>query len=199
MEKTNLCSATGCGQHAIAVVDLQQLCLAHLFTTCYERLEAINQNSKNWLFDETGLESERRFINECAQQATRIAWEEPALTNLERARLLDILLWANDLRKRFRRSPRNTISIPIRLISKMPRRWWHEETQTLDVSRHGAQTKCLHAVKDGDVLKVLRLDTGELAEARVVWRREKPFGAKEIGLEITDHENFWGLDTEPAH
>ncbi len=39
----------------------------------------------------------RAFIEECSQKALEISLHYENLTNLERARLLDILLWASEL------------------------------------------------------------------------------------------------------
>ena len=39
----------------------------------------------------------RAFIEECSQRALEVSLHYENLTNLERARLLDILLWASEL------------------------------------------------------------------------------------------------------
>jgi hypothetical protein len=76
------------------------------------------------------------------------------------------------------------MAISIRLISERPGRHWEEETQTLDMSHHGARLTCQHAVESADILKVVRIDTGKQMEARVVWQRRIAPGTQEIGIEF---------------
>jgi hypothetical protein len=88
------------------------------------------------------------------------------------------------LGQRLRRTPRNPFAVTIRLRSEKPGNFWEEETFTLDISRHGARTKCQHLVKTDDVLKVHRLDSGEQTVARVVWQRQTKSHTHEIGIEF---------------
>ena len=199
MVDTKTCSATGCERDAEAVIDSQGLCLTHFLTTCYHKLEILNRNSRNWQFGGEGSDDPHRLTNEISEQATQISEKAPRLTNLERAQLKQVLLQATDVKKRLRRSPRHPMNIPIRLISEVAGRSWEEETHTVIVSRYGAHTTCRHEVQTGDFLKVLRADTGEQAEARVIWERQGTFGGREIAFGITNNENFWRLDWSPVN
>jgi hypothetical protein len=128
---------------------------------------------------------------QCRQIATNFPKQHPDLSNLERARLTDIAIWATELGRCLRRSPRSPFAIPIRLISEMPGRSWAEDTYTVDVDRHGARARCQNAVKNGDVLRIFRPDVGESEECRVVWQQKLPSGAHEIGIEFLGAKNFW--------
>jgi len=161
------------------------MCLAHFVNSCYARLEELSRSTHTWAIGGTAWESARDFVRECVQTATRFSQHVPAPSNLERARLVDIATWATELGRRLRRSPRNPVAITIRLMSEQPGGlYWEEETYTLDISCHGARMNCKHAVKNDDVLKVLRLDTGEQLEARVVWHRLTSSGSYELGIEF---------------
>ncbi|MBZ5661326.1 MAG: PilZ domain-containing protein [Acidobacteriia bacterium] len=76
------------------------------------------------------------------------------------------------------------MTISIRLISDTPGRCWEEETHTLDMSSRGARMKCQHEVQNGGILKVVRIDTGQQMEARVVWQRRTAPETQEIGIEF---------------
>ena len=184
VEIANRCSAPGCDQRSSTVFDLRQMCLEHFITTYYEKLEVVSKNRHVWSVDGTAWESASHIIQECAQRAGDLSQQKSEISNLERARLLDIVLWAAELGRQVRRSPRSTLAITVRLISERPGRSWKEETYTLDMSRHGARMKCQHVVEKADILKVVRIDTGEQMEARVVWQRRTAPGTQEIGIEF---------------
>jgi hypothetical protein len=77
----------------------------HFISTCYAKLEDLNQNTQTPFVGGTEWESARTFVQECIQTAASISQHDPELSNLDRARLLDILFWANELDRRFLRDP----------------------------------------------------------------------------------------------
>jgi len=160
------------------------MCLEHFIAACYEKLEVLSKNRHVWSVDGTAWESASQIIQECVQRAGDLSQQKSEISNLERARLLDISLWAAELSRQVRRSPRSPLATSVRLISERPGRHWEEETQTLDMSQHGARLPCQHAVEIGDILKVVRIDTGKKMEARVVWQRRIALGTQEIGIEF---------------
>ena len=184
MNASGQCSVPDCEHPAATSIELRRVCLAHFIITCYGRLEELSRSTDTWSAGGTAWESARSFIWVCVQTAANLSQQNPELPNLERARLVDIIISATDLGRRSRRSPRSPLAIAIRLISERPGHCWEEETYTLDISRHGARTKCQHVVKSDDILKFLRLDTGEQVEARVVWRRQTTSGTQQIGIEF---------------
>jgi hypothetical protein len=167
------------------------MCLSHFIGACYDKLEQMARSTHTWSVGGPAWESARRFTRECRQIATNFSKQNSGLSNLERARLTDIAIWATELGRCLRRSPRSPFVIPIRLISEIPGRSWAEETYTIDVDRHGARIRCQNVVKNSDVLKILRPDTGETQESRVVWQRKLTSGAQEIGIEFLGDNNFW--------
>lgn len=160
------------------------MCIAHFITACYQKLEEMNRTTHTWSVGGAAWESARRFVQDCVQTATGLSRQSHGLSNLERARLADIAIWAAELGRQLRRSPRSTLAIPIRLISEGPGNSWEEEMCTLDISRHGARVICHHVAKDDDILKVHRLDTLEQVEGRVVWQHQTTSGTQEIGIEF---------------
>jgi antitoxin component HigA of HigAB toxin-antitoxin module len=184
----------GCGQAPAASLDGEALCREHFISMCYIRLDRYDEIRKGPGLSATNTESVRRFIHECTRAADEMEHAENDLDNLDRAKLLHIILSASELGRHLRRSPRKVATIAVRLSSERMGGAWEEDTETVLVSRYGALMRCKHAAKAGDTLHVIRADTGEKALARVAWQR--PLGNEDIriGLEFISSENFWGLD-----
>ena len=131
---------------------------------------------------------------ECYRQVAQLASNVKEFIGLERAQLIDILLRATDLSRQLRQSPRLTVSIPVQLRCEEPGGTWEEQTQTKQLSPHGALLECQHPVRTGEILLVVRMDTGRQAKARVAWRLRRIGQPQEIGIEFLDHDNFWDVD-----
>ena len=91
------CSEAACRSAAATSLDQQALCLNHFFLRCYSRLEAVDPRGQKAREERVDLASMRAFIEECSQKALEASFQCENLSNLERARLLDILLWASEL------------------------------------------------------------------------------------------------------
>jgi len=86
-----------CGGAAITSLDHQALCLNHFLLGCYEKLEGLDPRGRRFSVQPVDLVYMRAFIEECSRKALDISLHSQSLTNLQRARLLDILLWAGEL------------------------------------------------------------------------------------------------------
>jgi hypothetical protein len=91
------CRLGSCGSAAITSLDHQALCLNHFLQRCYERLEGLDPRGRKFSAEPVDLASMRDFIEECSRKALDISLQSQSLTNLQRGRLLDILLWAGEL------------------------------------------------------------------------------------------------------
>jgi hypothetical protein len=91
------CSAGSCGRAAITSLDQQALCLNHFLLRCYEKLEALDPRARKFQADSLDLAARRAFIEECSRKALDVSLHCENLNNLQRGRLLDILLWAGEL------------------------------------------------------------------------------------------------------
>ena len=132
------------------------------------------------------------------REATNIACAAEVLNNLERAQLLDILLWASDLYGRLRRGARVRACIPILVRSEDADKPWEEKTETLQLSVHGFCFLCWHELHTGDVLTCVRLDNGRRLGGRVAWTRPKDSGETEAGVEFVTDEDFWEMEASVA-
>ena len=91
------CSEDACGGAAIISLDQQTFCLNHFLLRCYERLEVLDPRNRNYQARAANLAEMRAFIEECSRKALDVSLHHEGLSNLERGRLLDILLWAGEL------------------------------------------------------------------------------------------------------
>ena len=91
------CRMGSCAGAAIATLDHQALCLNHFLLGCYERLEGLDPRGRKFSTEPLDLASMRAFVEECSRKALDVSLQSKSLSNLQRGRLLDILLWAGEL------------------------------------------------------------------------------------------------------
>ena len=91
------CRMGSCGGAAITTLDRQALCLNHFLSRCYERLEGVDPRGRKFSAEAVDVASMRAFIEECSRKALDVSLQSKNLSNLQRGRLLDILLWAGEL------------------------------------------------------------------------------------------------------
>jgi hypothetical protein len=91
------CRVDSCSRAATTTLDRQALCLNHFLVRCYERLESLDPRGRKFSDESTDLAPMRAFIEECSRKALDVSLQSKNLSNLQRGRLLDILLWAGEL------------------------------------------------------------------------------------------------------
>ena len=91
------CRMDSCGSAAITTLDRQALCLNHFLLRCYEKLEGLDPRGRKFSAEPVDLASMRAFVEECSRKALDVSLQSKKLSNLQRGRLLDILLWAGEL------------------------------------------------------------------------------------------------------
>ena len=197
MTNAEKCGIADCSHAIAASLDGEALCREHFISVCYKRLDQYDEIRKGPGLSATDTESVRRFIHECTRSADEIEHSAQDLDNLDRAKLLHIILTASELGRHLRRSPRKVAAIAVKLSSEKLGGSWEEDTETVLVSRYGALVRCKHPAKAGETIHVIRADTGEKTLARVAWQRPSGNSGNEdvrIGVEFVGCENFWGLD-----
>ncbi len=99
MAQSVSCGHSECSERAIVSFDSQFLCLDHLAAHCYSQLQECDRGDVfEQLLTGTGIGGHAaRFLDECRTKVAVVLVTRPELPNLERARLLDILLWASEL------------------------------------------------------------------------------------------------------
>ena len=99
-----------------------------------------------------------------------------------------------------RRSTRLTIAIPISLSGKDAKGTdFREDTRTIVVNKHGAKIYSATELALGTELQVENRTSGQSARAQVVWfgKRRAPGEAMEVGVQLLDAQNIWGIDFPP--
>jgi hypothetical protein len=91
------CGVRSCGGAAITALDRQALCLNHFLLRCYERLESLDPRGRKFTAEPVDVAAMRAFVEECSRKALDVSLHCENLSNLERGRLLDILLWTGEL------------------------------------------------------------------------------------------------------
>lgn len=91
------CRVGACGGAAITSLDHQTLCVNHFMQRCYEKLEGLDPRGRKFSAEPVDVAAMRAFIEECSRKALDVSLQSENLSNLQRGRLLDILLWAGEL------------------------------------------------------------------------------------------------------
>jgi uncharacterized small protein (DUF1192 family) len=98
-----------------------------------------------------------------------------------------------------RRSTRLFISIPIVITGKdVNRKEFQENTRTLVVNKHGAKIVTAQQLSMGTEVFVENRALGTGAKANVVWLGEKRDAGNEVGLQLVEAENIWGIEFPPT-
>ena len=97
MVESKICGVDFCEGAGVASLAQQDFCVNHFIELCYENLQRIDprlQKNDRMLLDLAAL---RAFVEECSGRALEVALRCDDIDNLQRGRLLDILLWAGEL------------------------------------------------------------------------------------------------------
>lgn len=110
MDKTTVstdCNTSGCEKTAAIVLAGQDLCLDHFFASCYEQLDKLETRLRHGgTLDTAEASNARFFLEECSNRVLFVSMRSETLNNLERSRLLEILLSCGDLQRQLRRPAR---------------------------------------------------------------------------------------------
>jgi hypothetical protein len=96
-ERERICSVGSCSDSPVTILGQQDLCLNHFLLRCYEKLEGLDPRGRRFCSETLDAAAMRAFIEECSRKALDVSLHCKDLSNLERGRLLDILLWAGEL------------------------------------------------------------------------------------------------------
>jgi hypothetical protein len=91
------CDRRDCPNAAVISLAKKSYCFDHFCVECYGLLERAEGNTARISSHTSANREEIEALDECAQRALEISLSGIELDNLDRARLLDILLWSGDL------------------------------------------------------------------------------------------------------
>jgi hypothetical protein len=98
------CKTDSCANSAVIAWAGQELCLDHFFSSCYEKLDMVEPMVRGRFVDATEVRAVRAVLEECSNRALLISLRHEHLNNLDRSRLLEILLLCGDLQLLLSRS-----------------------------------------------------------------------------------------------
>jgi hypothetical protein len=97
LRSEQFCGADSCqGLRAVTLGD-ENLCCDHFLSRCYEFLERIDPKSRMTDSLEPLTTEMKELVDEYSRHALEVSLGRAELNNLQRARLLDVLLWASDI------------------------------------------------------------------------------------------------------
>lgn len=96
MDRFRSCSMDSCENAAVAILAQQDLCLDHFLSQCYGYFDLLDARRRGPRLGATDLALTKTFVEECSRQALDVSLRCPNMSNLQRGRLLDILLWAGE-------------------------------------------------------------------------------------------------------
>ncbi|GAC1630070.1 MAG: hypothetical protein NVS9B14_00190 [Candidatus Acidiferrum sp.] len=88
------CRYAACVEHGIASVGDEDLCCDHFVLRSYEFLEQIDAERAKHNGEFFVTAGVKDSVNSCLQGALEVSLRSESLNNLQKARLLDIMLWA---------------------------------------------------------------------------------------------------------
>lgn len=98
------CDAKDCVQSAVMRIDFHLFCLDHVVAHCHERLQKCQQEVGRSLAPSSDAISRNySFLRECTSNIAGFLIARPEMENIDRARLLDIMLWAAELDEKYDR------------------------------------------------------------------------------------------------
>jgi tetrahydromethanopterin S-methyltransferase subunit G len=99
-----------------------------------------------------------------------------------------------------RRSTRLAIAIPISISGKdASDRTFKENTRTIIINKQGAKVVTYHQLALGSEVVVENRALGRAAKATIVWLgdRKSPKDPQEVGAQLFEAQNIWGIDFAP--
>ena len=91
------CGRNGCSEPGIATFGAGTLCSEHFLVACYEVLERLDRGMGLSARGATEAREAKRVADECVRGVLDVSLNAAQLSNLQKARLLDVLLWAGDI------------------------------------------------------------------------------------------------------
>jgi hypothetical protein len=97
MHALDSCFYSGCTRPVSTIFRHEPLCLEHFCGKSYEFLDSVDQHLQSNPLSPACTTEQLHVADECARKALDICLSKMILNNLDRARLLDILLWSGDI------------------------------------------------------------------------------------------------------
>ena len=90
------CSYVACPELGITALGSEDLCCDHFVLRCYEFLEQVDAERAKGIGGITDRANLKGAVDSCLHGALEVSMKVTSLNNLQKARLLDIMLWAGE-------------------------------------------------------------------------------------------------------
>lgn len=94
------CGYADCQEHGIASLGDEDLCCDHFVQECYDFLQNLDGQRTRGEGEVNASSEAMSVVNGCLQGALDASLRSASLSNLQKARLLDIMLWAGEYMNR---------------------------------------------------------------------------------------------------
>lgn len=91
------CVVNCCADTAVTSFGQRDLCLNHFVSRCYEDLDRLDPRGRRAEGGKTERSTLKAFVDECSRRTLEVSLSGQKMDNLQRGRLLDILLWAGEM------------------------------------------------------------------------------------------------------
>jgi len=95
--RQSYCGASNCTSDSIIILWGQNLCLDHFLIKCYEQLDWVESIARIHRPEREVATKAQSLLQECANQTLLVCLRHQPTDNLQRSRLLEILLQCGDL------------------------------------------------------------------------------------------------------
>lgn len=188
-----VCNWTGCCRSSEARVVERSLCLPHFFEFSYRRMNGIRRVLDDASLDRELIGDAQGFLSQVVSQTTQFATQIKLLDPALRDHFLALSTAAAELYNRVRRAPRLPRRLNYLLRSGIAAPEILERCSTVNISQRGACLELNSPQRAGREIVLERLDVNRAARVKIAWVKEVPEGKFFAGIEILDHDDFWGL------
>jgi hypothetical protein len=92
-----ICTSASCRSESAVAFAEHKLCLEHYFAWCYRQLDELERKIRGVQINSAENAGLRVQVEDCSNRCLAVSLQHEPLTNQDRSRLLDILLWTGDL------------------------------------------------------------------------------------------------------
>jgi hypothetical protein len=126
MREHRPCGRNGCSEPGIATFGAGTLCSEHFLVACYEVLGRLDRGMGLSARGASEASEAIRVADECVRGVLDVSLNAAELSNLQKARLLDVLLWASDIPDDWPARRSRTSNDPVWRGPQLPRALGHK-------------------------------------------------------------------------
>jgi len=187
------CSWSGCGRAARSSIAGRSVCLDHFLELAHRRMQSIEQVIAADSQERNVSREIQNFLSEVIAETTVLAAQTKLLAPSQREELIALSTNAANIYRRIQRAPRLPRRLECLLRAGVLSTEIPEKCYTVNISVRGACLEVRSPMKVGRTVLLERAGTKKCARVKVTWMKEKGVSRFLVGVEILDHEDFWGL------